>query len=258
MNSPQDQNILVTGASSGLGREIARALAGEGMRLCATGRRTARLDALRSELGEGLTPCQIDMGEPAQMDEFMASLPQREFTGLILNAGVTFADEFMSGSDENDAALFDINVTANLRLMRAQIALWQKTGQGGRILIIASLGGIVPLPYQAVYSGSKAFLVNFGLALREELSGTGIEVIIFAPGGIKTEMTDVEAMAGLQKHLASPEKIGRAAIAAYYGRKALVIPGFENKLAAMLYRVLPRSLVLRQTAKIYRQARRPN
>ena len=247
----------MTGASSGLGREIARGLAGSGTRLCLTGRRLARLEALQSELGGGASICQMDMTSSAQMDDFIAAMPQRGFSGIILNAGVTFTEAFTHASAEIDKTLVQTNITANLRIMRAQIELWQNSRQAGRILIIASLGGIVPLPYQAVYSGTKAFLVNFGLALREELAGTGIEVVIFAPGGIKTEMTDVAAMAGLQKHLASPAVTAQAAIAAYRGRKGLVIPGLQNKLTALAYRLLPPSFIVRQTGKIYRKARAP-
>jgi len=123
-----------------------------------------------------------------------------------------------------------------------------------RILIIASLGGLTPLPYQAVYAGTKAFMINFGLSLREELKHENIQVGVFAPGGIKTEMTDIPAMKALEKDLAPVADIARAALKAYDTLPALTVPGAQNKLIAGLSKLAPRSLLAKQAERIYRKA----
>ena len=125
----------------------------------------------------------------------------------------------------------------------------------GRILIIASLGGMTPLPYQSVYAGTKAFMINFGLSLREELKHDGVNVSVFAPGGIKTEMTDIPAMKGLEKELAPVETIAAAAIKVYDKMPALSVPGAQNKLVAAVSKIASRRFMASQAEKIYRKSR---
>jgi len=180
-----------------------------------------------------------------------AALPP--LSGVILNAGITFAEPFTSGDFDTDMALIQTNVMANVQLIRALLPSL-KTYQG-RILIIASLGGLTPLPYQAVYAGTKAFMVNFGLSLREELKHENIQVSVFAPGGIKTEMTDIPSMQALEKNMAPVTKVAAAAIKAYDKMPAMTVPGAQNKLVAGLSKILPRSFLATKTEKIYRKAR---
>jgi len=120
-------------------------------------------------------------------------------------------------------------------------------------LIVASLGGLTPLPYQAVYAGTKAFMVNFGLSLREELKADGVSVSVFAPGGIKTEMTDIPEMVHLEKDLAPVSDVAQAAVKSYTTMPALCVPGVQNKIITLAARLMPRSFMAKQGAKIYRK-----
>jgi len=246
MASPS--KILITGATSGLGREMAVQLAARGDRVLATGRRVERLAEL--ETHAEIETRSLDLSASAEISKFCSDTPA--LLGAILNAGITFADPFISGDFETDSALIQTNVTANIQLIRE---LLPALTNNGRILIIASLGGLTPLPYQSVYAGTKAFMINFGLSLREELKHENIKVGVFAPGGIKTEMTDIPAMKALEKDLAPVADVAAAAIKAYDKMPALSVPGAQNKLIAGLSKLAPRSFVASQAEKIYRKAR---
>lgn len=243
-----ESKILITGATSGLGREMALQLASRGDRILATGRRTERLSELETQAGvSGLT---LDLTSDADIIDFYKQTGP--LSGVILNAGITFAEPFLSGDFETDAKLIQTNVTANLQLIRSLLPTL-KDNQG-RILIVASLGGLTPLPYQSVYAGTKAFMINFGLSLREEFKHENVKVSVFAPGGIKTEMTDIPTMKALEKDLAPVADVARAAIKAYDTMPALSVPGTQNKLIAGLSKLAPRGLLAKQAEKIYRKA----
>jgi len=98
-------------------------------------------------------------------------------------------------------------------------------------------------------------MINFGLSLREELKHEKVQVSVFAPGGIKTEMTDIPAMKALEKDLAPVTDVAAAAIKAYDKMPALSVPGTKNKLIAGLSKMAPRGYVAAQAEKIYRKAR---
>ena len=241
--------ILITGATSGLGREMAVQLAARGDRVLASGRRAERLSELGAQ--DGISGLKLDLSSPANIAAACAKMAP--LSGVILNAGITFVDNFTAGDFETDSAIIQTNVTANVQLIRGLLPNLKQNN--GRVLIIASLGGMTPLPYQSVYAGTKAFMVNFGLSLREELKHDGVKVSVFAPGGIKTEMTDIPEMKGLEKELAPVERVAAAAIKAYDKMPALTVPGAQNKLVAAVSKLAPRRFMASQAERIYRKSR---
>jgi len=261
------RRILVTGATSGLGCTLAKTLATEeGAHVIATGRREERLQQLSAEVAAlngsdtsdkskgSIETHALSLTDRDATSKLCATLTESGIDDLILNAGITRSQPFDQGSFEFDQALLETNVTANLQLIRELLEPLSHNNVGGRILLVASLAGIIPLPYQSVYAGSKAFLVNFGLSLREELKSHGICVLVFAPGGIATEMTDTEAMANMQDQLASPDSVAADAIKMFIARRSLIVPGWQNKLVALLGRLLPRALLASIVGKVYRRA----
>ena len=243
--------IAVTGASSGLGREVARQLGGP---VLAVARRAERLEALRAETGGRVEALGADMTDAEDCARVAARVLESGCGGIVLNAGVTAYEAFAEGSAEGDARVLEVNVAANLRLVRAVVEGWTNAQRPGRILIVASLAGLVPVPYQAVYAGTKAFMVNFGLSLREELREQGIVVSVFAPGGIATEMTAGADFAKNAKHLAPVEEVAGALIAAYRSGDALVVPGAANKATALAGRLLPRGVMARAAERVFRKS----
>ena len=252
------RRILVTGATSGIGWAMAKMLATQqGAHVIATGRRNDRLQLLKAEVDadNGLIETHaLNLNDREATRLLCAQLAETGVDDLILNAGVTSVKPFADGSLEFDQDLLETNITANLQLIRELLAPLSNNNVGGRILLVASLAGLVPLPYQSVYAGSKAFLVTFGLSLREELKSHGICVLVFAPGGIATEMTDIDAMANMQNQLASADSVAEDAINMFIKRRSLVVPGWQNKLVALLARLLPRALLASIIARVYRRA----
>ena len=238
----RNHRLVITGASSGLGKAAAIELASSGAEVTGVAR---RIDAIPDN--SGIHPLGLDLTS-ADAAEIIASLA---IDGLILNAGATYMKPFTQADDGDDARLVDINISANLRIVRAVVDRWRSEGRAGRILVVASLGGLVPLPRQATYCGTKAFLVQWGLALREELKGDGISIGVFAPGGIQTPMTDTPELSHLASHLAPVEDVAGQLVRAYRGDAGLVVPGAGNKASALAARLLPRSWVTSVVSKIY-------
>lgn len=241
-------HILVTGASSGLGRSVARRLALDyGATVIATARREDRLKTLQGEASDRIIPVRLDLQDKGAIADFCGTLEKLD--GAVLNAGVTAYGPFLDSRAEQDEAIIATNAAANVSLVRGLLPYLEKSQ--GRLLFVGSVGGLTPLPYQAVYSGSKAFLHAFAFALREEVREQGIHIGVFAPGGIRTEMSDDPAVAKLQNSLADVETVADAAIKAYFSDKALTVSGASNKAMASAIKVLPRSLIGRVVKRIY-------
>ena len=240
------QRILVTGASSGLGRAACERLAEGGATVLACARREDRLLEL-AKRWPNIEPHVLDVSDGGAVDRFCAALGPLD--AAILNAGVTEVGPFTDSSAERDAQLIATNVSANVRLARGL----RRPLQDGRLVFVGSMGGLVPLPYQAVYSGTKAFLHHFALALREEWAGD-VSVGVFAPGGIRTEMTDVAALKKLDGQLADVGDVADALLAFTASTGALSVPGGANKAAATLSRIVPRSWAAKLMERIYRES----
>ena len=234
---------------------MALQLAARGDHVLASGRRAERLAELETQ--GNISGLKLDLSSPENIAAACANMAP--LSGVILNAGITFVDNFSTGDFETDSAIIQTNVIANVQLIRGLLPNLKQSPnlkqKNARILIIASLGGLTPLPYQSVYAGTKAFMINFGLSLREELKHNGVDVSVFAPGGIKTEMTDIPEMKGLEKELAPVETIAAAAIKAYDKMPALSVPGAQNKLVAAAAKLAPRRFMASQAEKIYRKSR---
>lgn len=239
------QRILVTGASSGLGRALSVRLADGGAKVVATARRRAPLDEL-AQRHPGVEPHILDLLDPNGIAKLCATIGP--ITGAVLNAGITQVGPFNDSTDVIDAVMVETNVTANVQLARALYGPLQ----GGRLVIVGSMAGQIPLPYQAVYSGTKAFLLNFSLALREEWRDA-VSVGIFMPGGIKTEMTDIEALSKLQNMLAGADEVADELMAFYRSDRALRVPGLVNRLSSNASRLVPRPWLTRLMERVYRR-----
>jgi 3-oxoacyl-[acyl-carrier protein] reductase len=185
------RHALVTGASGGIGAAIARALHGQGAKVALSGTRTAPLDALASELGEGavVAPCNLGDGEA------VAALPKRtaEALGgldiLVNNAGVTRDQIFMRMSDDDWETVLAVNLTSAMKLSRGVMRGMMKA-RWGRIINISSVVGVTGNPGQANYAATKAGVIGMSKSIAAEVAGRGITVNCVAPGFVTTAMTD--------------------------------------------------------------------
>ena len=185
------KSALVTGASGGIGAEIARALHAQGATVGLSGTRTEPLAALQVELGERahVLPCNLsDMAAvdalPKQAAEAMGGVDI-----LVNNAGITRDNLFMRMSDEEWQSVIDVNLTATFKLCKGVIRGMMKA-RWGRIVNISSIVGATGNPGQANYAASKAGMIGMSKSLAYEVASRGITVNAVAPGFIATAMTD--------------------------------------------------------------------
>ena len=185
------KNALITGASGGIGAEIARALYEAGASVGLSGTRVGQLQALVECLGEGahVLPCNLSDPEavvalPKQAAEAMGSVDI-----LVNNAGITRDNLFMRMSDEDWQCVIDVNMTATMKLCKGVIRSMMKA-RWGRIVNVSSVVAATGNPGQANYAASKAGMIGFSKALAHEVATRGITVNAVSPGFITTAMTE--------------------------------------------------------------------
>jgi len=255
--------VLVTGASSGLGRAMACILAREhGANVILVARRVARLRELAEELSTSANVrvhvIEADLSREADVDRVYAeAIAVGEVYGVVLNAGVTYFGEHGALSWDAFQTMLATNVTSVVRLTSLFVPYLVARGSAGGVLLVSSLAGLMPVPYQSAYSGTKAFLVNFGRSLWHELRGQPVSITTFTPGGIDTELSE---NTGLSKHFKSKATImsadacARDALRGFARRDYMRVPGLFNCLATLLMRILPHRLFANMVGSEYKKA----
>lgn len=185
------KNALVTGASGGIGGEIAKALHAAGATVGLSGTRVEPLEALAKELGERVHVLPCNLSDAAAVD----ALPKQavEAMGsvdiLVNNAGITRDNLFMRMSDDEWESVLNVNLTSTMRLCKGVIRGMMKS-RWGRIVNISSIVGATGNPGQANYAASKAGMIGMSKSIAYEVASRGITVNCVAPGFIATAMTD--------------------------------------------------------------------
>lgn len=256
--------VLVTGASSGLGREIARQLSlrhQAHVLLCA--RREDRLLSLQTELkaagAGGVEVIAADLATGVGLAKVKdATQGEHRPFAAVLSAGVTHFGDDLEQSPEALQTLIDLNIRATVELTRDFVKKQREIGQHGALMLVSSLAGISPLPFQSVYSGSKGFVHNYGLALGHELKDEHISVTVFAPGGIATEMLELSGLSSSfgkgDLGIMNAEQCAKFAIRALLERRAHAVPGPLNRTMALLFKLAPREFSIARSGALYRQA----
>ncbi len=182
---------LVTGASGGIGADIARALHGAGATVGLSGTRVDPLEALAAELGDGahVLPCNLGDASAVEALPKDAAAAMGSVDILVNNAGITRDNLFMRMSDEEWAQVIEVNLTSTMRLCRGVLRGMMKA-RWGRIVNISSIVGATGNPGQGNYAASKAGMVGMSKSLAYEVASRGITVNCIAPGFIETAMTD--------------------------------------------------------------------
>ena len=178
----------------------------------------------------------------------------RQLYGAVLNAAITHFGPHDDLAWAEFEKMLRTNVVGVVRMTTDLIPHLEKGPMGGGILIVSSMAGINPVPYQTAYSATKAFLVHYGLGLWHELQGTRVSVTTFTPAGIATEMTAGEKFGPLRGWLAPVDDVADEGLEAFRKRRYLAIPGATNRVGDLLFRVLPRRFVVGQVAGVYRKA----
>jgi short-subunit dehydrogenase len=244
---------LITGASLGLGRALVHECAARGMRLVLVALPGSGLPELGAQIARdrGVTVdwLEADLTESATLDSLAAMIRSKglEIDLLINNAGVGSVGAFKDSGPESHEATINLNILALVRLTRLLLPELEARKRG-RILNVASLGSFYPMPTLSVYSATKSFVLEFSLALREELAGS-VMVSVLCPNTIRTTnaVNEYVDRLGLLPRLAclTPERIARVALDGVIHGTAVIIPGFFNRTLAAVSRLMPRALIMR-------------
>lgn len=246
------QWVWVTGASSGLGYELAKQLGARGAKLVLTARRADKLEELKASMpGVEVRVVPADMSRMEDVVRALDEVRQLPVAAAVLNAGSTHLGRHEELEWEAFEQLVRLNVMGTTRAVSDLVKHAQGTKQPLRIMMVTSMAGLMPVPFQSAYSGTKAFLTAFGTALAHELKGSNISVTVFAPGGIATEMTAGERFGSLRGWLAPVESVAKEAVAALERKPPLWVAGLTNRAGLFLFRFLPRSLVMGQLRSQY-------
>ena len=242
-----ERTVVITGASSGIGAQIARGLARRGYPLTLVARRRDRLDVLADELrgpGRPVDVLAVDLDDADGRAAVAERLRGGGLAGLVNSAGFGTNGLFQDLPAERESGQVVLNVLALTELTHA--ALPSMIGQGaGAILNLGSIAGFQPLPGAAVYSASKAYVQTFSEAVHEGLRGTGVSCTALCPGPVPTEWWEVagEAPPGGPVQV-SAEEVAEAGIDGMLAGKRLVVPGLLPKLTGLGGRFTPRALLL--------------
>jgi len=249
---------VVTGASSGIGAELAVLLAEREYHVFAVARRADRLYDLRVRISRKRGQCTAlpaDLSDYEQRERLIAALAPNadEIDVLVNNAGFGTHGYFTDTDLDRELALIEVNCSALVHLTK-RILPWMLQRQGGYILNLASMAAFQPGPVMAMYYASKAFVLSLSQALSEECAGTGVSVTALCPGTISTEF---QATAGIAKSARpayasnmTAHEAAEIGLEAMFARKRVVVTGTKNKLAIFMNRFMPRRIMVRAVRKI--------
>jgi len=252
---------VITGASAGIGRELARVFARNGYELAIVARREERLRALAEEIAAigPRRPIVIvaDLAQPGAAkligDALRAHGAEPQY--MVNNAGFGLTGPLGTRDREETLQMIDVNVRALTELSLAFVDSLAR--HKGGILNVGSVAGFLPGPGSAVYYASKAFVLSFSEALHAELAARGVRVTVLAPGPVPTEFAERAGATGAQSPGPLTQSAARVAELGYRGLMAgrrLFVPGIANKLVTLIVPLVPRRHLLRMVAS--RQSRR--
>lgn len=257
MATTQKTHTLVTGASSGIGLEIAKLAARDGDNLVIVARNRQALEELADELKPAaVLVVAADLSQPGAAEKLVATLRDQNISidTLVNNAGFGDVGEFAHSDFVKQQQMIQLNITTLTELTRLLIP--EIKLHHGRIMNVGSMAGFAPGPLMSVYFASKAYVLSFSEALHEELKDAGVRVSCLCPGPTKTNFgTAAHASSGsyLENTRVTAASVAKAGWQGLHDGKAIVIPGLLNTITVnLLLRFAPRSLVRRAVLRINR------
>jgi short-subunit dehydrogenase len=244
---------VVTGASSGIGYELAKLCAENGYDLvvAADTPLAEAVEACRG-LGAEVTAVETDLATVEGVDELYEAIGGRPVDALLANAGHGLGRAFLDQEFEEVRHVIDTNITGTVYLIQ-KVGRDMRERNQGRILITGSIAGFMPGSFQAVYNGTKAFIDSFSFALRNELKETEITVTCLMPGATETEFFEradmLDTKVGTQEK-DDPAKVARDGFDAMMNGEGDVVSGWQNKLQTTLANVTPNEMLAEQHRKM--------
>jgi len=245
---------IVTGASSGIGYELARLCANDGYDLLIAADDPNINDAAEAFRSSGVSvqALEVDLATREGVDQLYAAAAARPVDALLANAGHGLGRAFLDQDFDEVRHVIDTNVTGTIYLIQKVGRDMRQRGQG-RILITGSIAGFMPGSFQAVYNGTKAFVDSFSFALRNELKDTGITVTCLMPGATDTEFFERADMMDTkvgQDAKDDPAMVAEAGYKAMLNGEGDVVTGWKNKLQSAVANVTPAEMLAEQHRKM--------
>lgn len=246
---------VVTGASTGIGYELARQCLAHNFSLIVAADEARIHEAaarLKAEFSRPVEAVEADLATAEGVDRLYAAIGRRPVAALLANAGRGLGKGFLDQDFAACRRVIDTNITGTLDLIQ-RVGKDMRLLGTGRILITGSIAGFIPGSFQAVYSGTKAFIDSFALALRNELKDSGVTVTCLMPGATDTEFF---ARADMLDTKVGTEAKADAADVAEFGFKAMmdgeadIVTGWKNKMQAAMARVAPAEMLAEQHRKM--------
>jgi uncharacterized protein len=252
---------LITGASSGIGAEIARKLASRGLGVTLVARREERLRELADEIAETYgVEAEVVTGDVSKERSRKALINEIDRRGLTVevlvnNAGFGSGGRFTELTAAKETEMVRTNCEAVVALTGHYLPEMASRGRGG-VLNVASLIAFQPVPFQATYGATKAFVLSLSDALHEEMRGTGVTVTAVCPGPVRTEFGAQGGFGGADERIPDAlwldaGKVAEDAVRALESGDRVTVPGAGNQLAALWGQHLPRSLLLPLVKRIW-------
>ncbi len=236
---------LITGASSGIGREMAKILHQRGAELILAARSADWLEALKAELGSRTEVVAVDLSDPRNATALFEQVRDKGVNILINNAGFGTLGEFSEIPLENELEMINLNVTSLHILTKLFLEEFEKS-DSGYIMNVASIAGFLSGPLMATYYATKGYVLKLSLAISEELrqKNNNVSVSVLCPGPVAT---DFDSRAGVTSSLKGlpAKRVADYAIRRMFKKKALIIPGFSTRAGIFFQRFAPNGLLLK-------------
>lgn len=260
MNSNHKETVLITGASSGIGYELAREFAQHGHNLVIVASiEPELLDAARrlsADYGVSVKTITEDLRREAAADDIFAQVAASGWSVQILvnNAGIGRRGRFWEIPLDDDISMIRLNVEAGVRLTKRFLPSMLNERRG-RILNTASIAGFEPGPMMAIYHATKAFMLSWSEALATELENTGVTLTVLCPGPVDTEFFPNAGMVDTHMFqdtwVMAPQEVAVTAYTALMDGERMIVPGALNKALAVGARLLPEAALAEITGRLY-------
>ena len=242
--------VLITGATTGIGYELAKLYANDGNNLILVARDEEKLEKVKEELmllyNINVYSISLDLSEDNSCEKLLNYVNKKNISVdiLINNAGLGSFGYLSEIEIEKELNLIDVNVRALTELTKVFLPIMISHGDGA-IMNVASTAAFCAGPKMATYYASKSYVLSFTEAIYEELKGTGIKVSCLCPGPVSTGFQDkagIRKKESAKKALMTPKKVAEIAYRDFKKGKLIIIPGFKNKGIIALNKIMPRSL----------------